>query len=154
MKLVTFQDSIGHLRPGIFRESESVVIDVSSILSSDTSPTDTALTDLIEQGDAARDALESLGASPPDSAVHSLAEVKLLAPIPRPKRNIFCVGKNYHEHAKEFHSSGFDASAGKDAIPDCPIIFSKSYTPIHILSFQGSIGSNKVCISGILCYER
>jgi 2-keto-4-pentenoate hydratase/2-oxohepta-3-ene-1,7-dioic acid hydratase in catechol pathway len=35
------------------------------------------------------------------------------------------VGKNYHEHAKEFHQSGFDASAGKDAIPDVPIIFTK-----------------------------
>jgi 2-keto-4-pentenoate hydratase/2-oxohepta-3-ene-1,7-dioic acid hydratase in catechol pathway len=50
---------------------------------------------------------------------------KLLAPIPRPRRNIFCVGKNYREHAQEFHSSGFDASAGKDAIPDVPIIFTK-----------------------------
>ena len=33
----------------------------------------------------------------------------ILAPIPRPAKNIFCVGKNYHEHAKEFASSGFDA---------------------------------------------
>ena len=50
---------------------------------------------------------------------------KLCAPIPRPPKNVFCVGKNYHEHAKEFHQSGFDASAGKDAIPDVPIIFTK-----------------------------
>jgi len=53
------------------------------------------------------------------------ARVKLLAPFPRPRRNILCVGKNYHEHAKEFHASGFDASAGKDAIPEVPIIFTK-----------------------------
>ncbi|NIP89862.1 MAG: DUF2437 domain-containing protein, partial [Gammaproteobacteria bacterium] len=31
-----------------------------------------------------------------------LDRVRLLAPIPRPRRNIFCVGKNYYEHAHEF----------------------------------------------------
>jgi len=51
--------------------------------------------------------------------------VTLLAPIPRPARNVFCVGKNYYEHSKEFHNSGFDASAGKNAIPDVPIFFTK-----------------------------
>jgi 2-keto-4-pentenoate hydratase/2-oxohepta-3-ene-1,7-dioic acid hydratase in catechol pathway len=51
--------------------------------------------------------------------------VALEAPIPRPRRNIFCVGKNYHEHAKEFADSGFDSSAAQGAIPRHPIIFSK-----------------------------
>ncbi len=59
-----------------------------------------------------------------------LADVRLLAPIPRPAKNIFCVGKNYHEHAKEFHDSGFDASAGAAAIPDLPIIFTKAATTV------------------------
>ncbi|SRR6266851_2845438 len=40
-----------------------------------------------------------------------LAEVRLLAPIPRPHRNILCVGKDYREHAQEFTKSGFDSSA-------------------------------------------
>jgi len=52
-------------------------------------------------------------------------EYRILAPFPRPRRNIFCVGKNYREHAREFTASGFDSSAGKDAIPDAPIVFSK-----------------------------
>ncbi|WP_138467054.1 fumarylacetoacetate hydrolase family protein [Poseidonocella sp. HB161398] len=55
-----------------------------------------------------------------------LDEVVLLAPLPRPGRNLFCVGKNYHAHAEEFHRSGFDASAGKDATPEFPIIFTKA----------------------------
>lgn len=59
-----------------------------------------------------------------------LAEFKLLAPIERPARNIFCVGKNYFDHAIEFHSSGFDASAGKDAQPEFPIIFTKASTTV------------------------
>lgn len=51
--------------------------------------------------------------------------VKIHAPIPRPARNILCVGKNYHDHAREFHNSGVDASAGKEAIPEVPIMFTK-----------------------------
>jgi 2-keto-4-pentenoate hydratase/2-oxohepta-3-ene-1,7-dioic acid hydratase in catechol pathway len=56
----------------------------------------------------------------------SIDQVRLTAPLPRPRRNIFCVGKNYHAHAKEFAGSGFDSSAkpGGD-IPAVPIYFSK-----------------------------
>jgi 2-keto-4-pentenoate hydratase/2-oxohepta-3-ene-1,7-dioic acid hydratase in catechol pathway len=56
----------------------------------------------------------------------ALDRVRLTAPLPRPRRNIFCVGKNYHAHAKEFARSGFDSSAkaGGD-VPAVPIIFSK-----------------------------
>ncbi|MFO1058840.1 MAG: fumarylacetoacetate hydrolase family protein [Dongiaceae bacterium] len=55
----------------------------------------------------------------------ALDRVTLEAPVPRPVRNIFCVGKNYHEHALEFARSGFDSSAAGGAVPDHPIIFSK-----------------------------
>jgi 2-keto-4-pentenoate hydratase/2-oxohepta-3-ene-1,7-dioic acid hydratase in catechol pathway len=54
-----------------------------------------------------------------------LNQVELEAPIPQPRRNIFCVGKNYYEHAHEFAKSGFDSSAAAGAIPKNPIIFSK-----------------------------
>ena len=55
-----------------------------------------------------------------------LEETRLDAPIPRPRRNIFCVGKNYHAHAREFAQSGFDSSSkAGDDIPEHPIIFSK-----------------------------
>jgi 2-keto-4-pentenoate hydratase/2-oxohepta-3-ene-1,7-dioic acid hydratase in catechol pathway len=49
-----------------------------------------------------------------------LEEVSLLAPIPRPARNIFCVGKNYAEHARELATSIF-----KDVLFHYPIVFSK-----------------------------
>lgn len=55
----------------------------------------------------------------------ALDRVQIEAPIPRPRRNIFCVGKNYHEHAHEFAKSGFDSSAAAGAVPKEPIIFSK-----------------------------
>jgi len=65
-------------------------------------------------------------AMPPTLAPIALDAVELVAPIPRPRRNIFCVGKNYHAHAREFAGSGFDSSAkaGGD-IPGVPIYFSK-----------------------------
>lgn len=53
------------------------------------------------------------------------ADALIEAPIPRPLRNIFCVGKNYFEHAQEFARSGFDSSAAAGAVPRAPIIFSK-----------------------------
>jgi 2-keto-4-pentenoate hydratase/2-oxohepta-3-ene-1,7-dioic acid hydratase in catechol pathway len=69
---------------------------------------------------AAGDAMPATGQPVP------MAAVKLTAPLPRPRRNLFCVGKNYHAHAREFAGSGFDSSAktGGD-IPAHPIIFTK-----------------------------
>jgi 2-keto-4-pentenoate hydratase/2-oxohepta-3-ene-1,7-dioic acid hydratase in catechol pathway len=58
----------------------------------------------------------------------SLDSGRLLAPI-RPRNNVMCVGKNYHEHAREFAGSGFDASA-KQAIPDDPVIFTKALSSL------------------------
>jgi 2-keto-4-pentenoate hydratase/2-oxohepta-3-ene-1,7-dioic acid hydratase in catechol pathway len=63
---------------------------------------------------------------PPTGAPIALDQVELLAPIPRPRRNVFCVGKNYHAHAKEFAGSGFDSSAKSHGdIPAEPIFFTK-----------------------------
>ena len=53
-----------------------------------------------------------------------LDEVTILAPLPRPPRNVFCVGKNYHEHAREFATSGFDGSA-TEIVPEAPVVFTK-----------------------------
>jgi 2-keto-4-pentenoate hydratase/2-oxohepta-3-ene-1,7-dioic acid hydratase in catechol pathway len=56
-----------------------------------------------------------------------LSDVKLLAPISRPRRNVFCIGKNYFDHAHEFTRSGFDSSAktAAQAVPKAPIVFTK-----------------------------
>lgn len=52
-----------------------------------------------------------------------LAQVKLMSPIPRPRRNIFCVGRNYHAHAQELSASVFkDNNADPNA---WPIVFTK-----------------------------
>ncbi|MFL0196546.1 fumarylacetoacetate hydrolase family protein [Clostridium sp. WILCCON 0269] len=51
--------------------------------------------------------------------------VKLKAPIPYPKRNVFCLGKNYEEHAREIKLTKI---AG-NGIPDEPIYFTKVASP-------------------------
>lgn len=65
----------------------------------------------------------------PSGADHlALDQVAIQAPIPRPARNIMCVGKNYLAHANEFARSGFDSSDAKGASPrpEAPIIFTKA----------------------------
>ena len=52
-----------------------------------------------------------------------LGRVRLEAPIPRPRRNIWCVGRNYHAHAKELRDTVFkDSNANPQA---WPIVFTK-----------------------------
>ncbi len=58
-----------------------------------------------------------------DAQAVALAQVKLEAPIPQPRRNVFCVGRNYHEHAKELKDSVFKASSTQVAA--WPIVFTK-----------------------------
>jgi 2-keto-4-pentenoate hydratase/2-oxohepta-3-ene-1,7-dioic acid hydratase in catechol pathway len=61
-----------------------------------------------------------------DHAGHSLGEVRLHAPIPRPLKNVFCLGLNYAAHAKE----SAQARNRETKIPDVPVIFSKATTTV------------------------
>ncbi len=54
-----------------------------------------------------------------------LADLRLAAPV-RPPKNIFCVGRNYLEHAKE----GARALGRELKLPDVPTFFSKAPTAI------------------------
>lgn len=63
----------------------------------------------------------------PGQDIRPLSSVKLLPPISG--RDILAVGKNYSEHAREFNSSGFDASDKNDQ-PTHPVIFTKRATSI------------------------
>jgi 2-keto-4-pentenoate hydratase/2-oxohepta-3-ene-1,7-dioic acid hydratase in catechol pathway len=60
---------------------------------------------------------------PPQGARVALADVTLLAPLPMPRRNLFCVGRNYHAHAKELRETVFKDNA--KAVDAWPIVFSK-----------------------------
>ena len=78
--------------------------------------------------DEAREGLLALierDATPDLLAPTPLAEVTLEAPIPRPRRNIFCVGKNYLDHVKENTATSMASGAAKSAPPENPVVFSK-----------------------------
>lgn len=49
----------------------------------------------------------------------------LCAPIPRPARNIFCLGKNYAAHATEVKATRLSGSG----IPKAPVYFTKTAAP-------------------------
>jgi 2-keto-4-pentenoate hydratase/2-oxohepta-3-ene-1,7-dioic acid hydratase in catechol pathway len=53
----------------------------------------------------------------------ALDDVRLEAPLPLPRRNIFCVGRNYQAHASELSDSVFRNSAAK--VDAWPIVFTK-----------------------------
>jgi 2-keto-4-pentenoate hydratase/2-oxohepta-3-ene-1,7-dioic acid hydratase in catechol pathway len=56
-----------------------------------------------------------------------LKSVVLVAPIPLPHRNIFCIGKNYREHIREVAQAlpPPGARPAADAAPEDPIVFTK-----------------------------
>jgi 2-keto-4-pentenoate hydratase/2-oxohepta-3-ene-1,7-dioic acid hydratase in catechol pathway len=121
MRLVTFT------RPGRLQQEVGALADDGSVL--DLAAADPALRGQTMLGLAAAepalmDKLRAALAKAPKAE-----GAKLCAPIPRTPKNIFCVGKNYHEHAKEFAGSGFDSGA-KDVVPPHPVVFSKPHTSI------------------------
>lgn len=86
----------------------------------------------LSQQDAQRGALSIIEmmaegkALPPMGEAVALTDVCLRAPIPHPRRNIFCVGKNYLDHVKEIKDSKLGEAQGAMAnLPKHPVVFSK-----------------------------
>ena len=123
MHLVTFVES-GTSRIGILDLSTNEVVDLS--LLTPGLPHD--MLEFIVSGKSvlkqAREALRSNESRLP------ISKVKLLAPIPRPLRNILCVGKNYPEHVKEVQSVVASERDSKSAAPESPIIFTKATSSV------------------------
>lgn len=82
----------------------------------------------IERGagalEAARRLVEALSADrlELERTARSLGDCRLLAPIPRPARNLVCVGLNYAEHAAE--------SRVTQGLPEHPVYFTKPPTTV------------------------
>jgi 2-keto-4-pentenoate hydratase/2-oxohepta-3-ene-1,7-dioic acid hydratase in catechol pathway len=121
MRLVTFKkpNTVGtHI--GALRE-DGAVLDLAAV---DAALAGGNMPAFISGGAAALDHARKAALTAP------VAEgATLCAPIPHPPKNVFCVGKNYYEHAAEFAGSGFDASS-KEVVPEAPVVFSKPATAI------------------------
>lgn len=110
MKLVTFGAASG---PRVGRlDAENRVHDLSEAL-----PAGMDMTALIDRWAELSQGLEQAGTP--------VGTPRLLAPIPVPRANILCVGKNYAEHSSEFARSGYDTSSKGTDLPQRPIIFTK-----------------------------
>ena len=69
-----------------------------------------------------------------------IGSAQLVAPIPLPRRNIFCIGKNYAAHAREFQQSGFDATSSEQDVPTAPVVFTKA--PSSVIGPEAAILAN------------
>jgi len=94
MRLVTFQAADGAARLGAVVGEQ--VIDLGQA-SGGSVPSD--MVAFIEGGSSALGRAREILST--DPAGVPLGSVRLLAPIPRPRRNVFCVGLNYKNHAAE-----------------------------------------------------
>jgi 2,4-didehydro-3-deoxy-L-rhamnonate hydrolase len=79
---------------------------------------------LIQGGQAALDAARRVAET---GAKTQLGQVQLLAPLPRPLKNIFCLGLNYKEHVAEGAAAGVRATAD---LPEYPVWFTKAPTVV------------------------
>jgi 2-keto-4-pentenoate hydratase/2-oxohepta-3-ene-1,7-dioic acid hydratase in catechol pathway len=124
MKLCTYSPlPSGQPRPGLVIEDQRI-IDIPAALGSDAD-TSTML-GIVQAGPAMLERLRNLEKSPPASMA-KLSEVKLLAPIPRPAKNVFCVGWNYLEHFDE----GAKKLQDNRELPKWPVFFSKATTAVN-----------------------
>lgn len=148
MRLATFRDAAGSARLGVARDGQLVdLLRAATILNApEAREAPALLTDmltLIASGPRALDRVRELARLAPDEATVSLATAALLAPIPRPAKNIYCVGRNYADHAAEsFRATG---EAAPSAPPAFPNIFTKAVTtvigPYDDIPFDASLSA-------------
>ncbi|MGZ5111341.1 MAG: fumarylacetoacetate hydrolase family protein [Usitatibacter sp.] len=139
MKLVTFSPlPSGQPRPGLMLDGK-LLVDIPAALGASES-TNTML-GIIRAGNAMQEKLRALAAKPPGARI-ALADVKLHSPIPRPAKNVFCVGWNYLEHFEE----GAKKLQDNRELPKYPVFFSKATTsvngPYDNVPFDASISTS------------
>ena len=100
------------------------VIDFQAVVAGRWPGAPATLLGLSQQGPDAWNRARELaaGATP----AYAIDQVRWHAPIPRPLKNIFCVGRNYAAHVREGA-----AAFGKDVrLPEVPVFFTKAPTTV------------------------
>lgn len=129
MRLVTYRSSIeAAARLGVI--DGDLVVDVGTLGDAAGVPMPDRMLGLIDLGPVALDRLRELLDAAQDRLMPGialpLASVRLLAPIPRPRKNIFGIGLNYVEHVEE---SARTLDTARD-LPKQPVIFTKPPTTV------------------------
>jgi 2-keto-4-pentenoate hydratase/2-oxohepta-3-ene-1,7-dioic acid hydratase in catechol pathway len=119
MRLLTFVSDDGP-RPGAL-VSDGTIVAIRDLVPD--APID--MLQLIVRFEGIRDDLRKAAAGARGGLDPSRA--KLLAPIPQPRRNVFCVGWNYSEHFQEgANLRAAQGAPGQQEIPEYPALFSKN----------------------------
>jgi 2-keto-4-pentenoate hydratase/2-oxohepta-3-ene-1,7-dioic acid hydratase in catechol pathway len=125
LRLVTYSPAAGGTpRPGLVL-ADGRIADIAANASA-AGVDFTTMLGVIAGGAAARAALDALAAKPPPGTL-AMTEVMLHAPIPRPAKNVFCVGWNYLEHFEE----GAKKLQDNRELPQWPVFFSKAPTAVN-----------------------
>jgi 2-keto-4-pentenoate hydratase/2-oxohepta-3-ene-1,7-dioic acid hydratase in catechol pathway len=140
MRLVTYRATIeSEARLGVI--DGDLVVDVEKIGAKAGLSLPASMLDFIDLGPSAilslRDTLKEFSGRFPARTGVPLVNVKLLAPIPRPRKNIFGIGLNYVEHVEE---SSRTLDTAKD-LPKQPVIFSKP--PTSVIGPDEAIAHNR-----------
>lgn len=129
MKLVTYRANLeSEARLGVLQDQ--TVVDVSDFGTEVGLCLPQRMLDFIDRGPHAvaslREALNDAKGKWGNATALPLPSVRLLAPIPRPRKNIFGIGLNYLDHVAE-------SSKALDTAPDLPkepVVFSKPPTAV------------------------
>lgn len=128
LRLATYSADGGPPRVGVVLEGGAVLDGAAAVAAAGGDPAPCAdMIATIAAWQAVGPVLERAAAAPPPGAVVAQERVRLLAPIPRPRKNVFCVGRNYLEHVAEG-----DRAAGREttAVPEHPQFFTKPPTAV------------------------
>ena len=133
MRIATFRDDAGRARLGVARDGELVDLlrAATALNAPEAREASALLTDmlaLIAAGPQALDRIRELARLAPEDATIPLTIARLIAPIPRPAKNLFCVGRNYAEHAAESLRASGDTAPARP--PQFPNIFTKAVTSV------------------------
>lgn len=128
MKLVTFTHKNSEPKLGIFNNDTVLDLEVFAHKHNEEFPkTMLELIDLgLEEVNRIAEILKTSSESAIAAASLPLNEIKLLAPITKPRKNIIGIGLNYTEHVAE---SARTLDTSKD-LPQQPVIFSKPPTAV------------------------
>jgi 2-keto-4-pentenoate hydratase/2-oxohepta-3-ene-1,7-dioic acid hydratase in catechol pathway len=106
--------------------AEDRLLDLAAAAEAAGQPLPADLVGLIAAGAPALAAVRDLLDRADEASFRPLADVRLTAPIPRPTKNVFCVGRNYVDHVAE----GYRARGAETKLPEAPQFFTKPPTAV------------------------
>ena len=127
--------SVGHSTAAVVELADGALLDIARASGDIANPAGSALRtgslqSIIDCGDPAVEAIRGLVATAEAGshadAKYAASDVTLLAPLPAPRKNVFCVGRNYADHIAE----GERAQKVKIGITERPVYFTKPLTAV------------------------